>query len=42
MSAFFLEGREVTRMDFIDWNLIDHICAVGTFIFAALTFFKKK
>ena len=42
MSAFFLGGREVTRMDFIDWKMIDHICTVGTFIFVALTYFKGK
>ena len=42
VSAFFLEGRKVTRMDFFDWNMIDRIANVGTFIIALLTYFKGK
>ena len=42
MSAFFLGGREVTRMEFIDWNMVDHLSNVGTFIIALLTYFKGK
>ena len=42
MSAFFLGRREVTRMDFFDWTMIDHIANVVTFIIALLTYFKGK
>ena len=49
MIYFFVAGssmcrllprrKEVTRMEFKDW--LDIICEVGTFIFAALTFFDN-
>ena len=29
-------------MDFFDWNMVDHLSNVGTFIIALLTFFKNK
>lgn len=29
-------------MDFIDWNMVDHISSVGTFIIALLTYLKGK
>jgi len=34
--------KEVTRMDFLDWTMIDHVANVGTFIIALLTHFKSK
>ena len=39
-SAFFLEGKEVTRMEIKD--LLDLIFSGGTFVLALLTYFKKK
>ena len=29
-------------MDFIDWNMIDHISGIGTFIIALLTYFDRR
>ena len=38
--GFLLEREEVTLMDF--FGRLDIVCEVGTFIFAALTYFNGK